>query len=124
MEFPTIATYERHLVKCIIPRWGNLAPLAIQSTEVEKWFLELRRGNPQRKVTPFADPTVDKVRHHASGLQARAAARVSAAPARRDGNPLPAFKVGDCRRCHPGSLSQLLLIPPEKCASRPALGLR
>jgi hypothetical protein len=39
-----------------------LAPLAIQSTEVEKWFLELRRGNPQRKVKPFADPTVDKVR--------------------------------------------------------------
>jgi len=41
-EFPTIETYERHLVKRIIPRWGKLAPLAIKSTEVEKWFLELR----------------------------------------------------------------------------------
>lgn len=33
-EFPTIETYERHLVKRIIPRWGNLAPLAVKSTEV------------------------------------------------------------------------------------------
>ena len=60
-EFPTIETYERHLIKRIIPRWGNLAPLAIQSTEVEKWFLELRQGNPQKKIKPFADPTVDKI---------------------------------------------------------------
>src|SRR5436309_14643664 len=45
--FPTIETYERHLIKRIIPRWGNLAPLAIKSTEVEKWFFELRQGNAQ-----------------------------------------------------------------------------
>ena len=61
-EFPTIETYERHLLKRIIPRWGSLAPLAIKSTEVEKWFLELRKGNSQKKVKPFADPTVDKIR--------------------------------------------------------------
>src|SRR5215510_10407390 len=81
-EFPTIETYERHLVKRIIPRWGDLAPLAIKSTEIEKWFLELRKGNSQKKAKPFADPTVDKIRRiHAYGLQARAAARVSAAAA-------------------------------------------
>jgi hypothetical protein len=78
-EFPTIETYERHLIKRIIPRWGNLAPLAVKSTEVEKWLLELRRGNPQKEVKPFADPTVARFAHHAPGLQARAAARISAA---------------------------------------------
>src|SRR5215472_6458521 len=34
--FTTIETYKRHLTKRIIPRWGRLAPLAIESLEVEK----------------------------------------------------------------------------------------
>jgi hypothetical protein len=45
-EFPTI---ERHLIKRIIPRWGNLAPLEVKSTEVERCFLALRTGNRKRK---------------------------------------------------------------------------
>jgi hypothetical protein len=53
-EFPTIETYERHIAKHMMPHWNGLAPLAIKSTEVEKWFLELRKGNLQQKVKPFA----------------------------------------------------------------------
>src|SRR5207244_12866488 len=40
--FPTIETYERHLITRIIPRWGRLAPLAVESRDVEAWFRELR----------------------------------------------------------------------------------
>jgi len=31
--FPTVETYERHLIKRIIPRWGRLAPLAVESRD-------------------------------------------------------------------------------------------
>ena len=60
--FPTVETYERHLIKRIIPRWGRLAPLAVESRDVEGWFRELRKGNAQKKVKPLADPTIDKIR--------------------------------------------------------------
>jgi len=58
--FPTIETYERHLINRIIPCWGRLAPLAVESRDVEAWFRELRKGNPQKKLKPLADPTIDK----------------------------------------------------------------
>jgi hypothetical protein len=54
-EFPTIETYERHLIKRIIPRWGSLAPLAIKSTEVEKLTLRVRHSNYDR---PFDETAV------------------------------------------------------------------
>ncbi len=61
--FPTVETYERHLIKRIIPRWGRLAPLA---DEVERMsrrgFGNCRKGNAQKKVKPLADPTIDKIR--------------------------------------------------------------
>ena len=60
--FPTVGTYERHLIKRIIPRWGRLAPLAVESRDVEAWFRELRKGNAHKKVKPLADPTIDKIR--------------------------------------------------------------
>ena len=86
-EFPTIETYERHLLKRIIPHWGDLAPLAIKSTEVEKWFLELRRGNPQKKVKPFADPTVDKIRR-IMHLVYKHGQRHEFLPRQQEGNPM------------------------------------
>jgi hypothetical protein len=86
-EFPTIETYERHLVKRIIPRWGNLAPLAIKSTEVEKWFLELRKGKTQKKVKPFADPTVDKIRR-IMHLVYKHGQRHEFLPRQQEGNPM------------------------------------
>ena len=86
-EFPTIETYERHLVKRIIPRWGDLAPLAIKSTEVEKWFLELRTGNAQKKVKPFADPTVDKIRR-IMHLVYKHGQRHEFLPRQQEGNPM------------------------------------
>lgn len=52
-SFTTIETYERRLLNRIIPRWGRLAPLVVEATEVEKWFRELRKE-------PLADPTIDK----------------------------------------------------------------
>src|SRR5438094_9098858 len=60
--FPTIETYERHLIKRIIPRWGRLAPLAVESRPVEASIRELRKGSAQKKVKPLADPTIDKIR--------------------------------------------------------------
>src|SRR6266487_601335 len=86
-EFPTIETYERHLIKRIIPRWGNLAPLEIKSTEVVKRFLELRSGNPQKKVKPFADPTVDKVRR-IMHLVYKHGQRHEFLPRQQEGNPM------------------------------------
>ena len=84
--FPTIETYERHLVKRIIPRWGNLAPLAIKSTEVEKWFFELRQGNAQ-KVKPLADPTIDKIRR-IMHLVFKHGQRHEFLPRQQEGNPM------------------------------------
>ena len=86
-EFPTVETYERHLVKRIIPRWGLLAPLAIKSTEVEKWFRELRQGNPQKKVKPFADPTIDKIRR-IMHLVYKHGQRHEFLPRQQEGNPM------------------------------------
>ena len=86
-EFPTVETYERHLVKRIIPRWGHLAPLAIKSTEVEKWFRELRQGNPQKKVKPFADPTIDKIRR-IMHLVYKHGQRHEFLPRQQEGNPM------------------------------------
>ena len=50
---PTIETYERHLINRIIPRWGRLAPLAVESRNVEAWFRELSKGSAQKKVKPL-----------------------------------------------------------------------
>jgi len=86
-EFPTVETYERHLVKRIIPRWGHLAPLAIKSTEVEKWFRDLRQGNPQKKVKPFADPTIDKIRR-IMHLVYKHGQRHEFLPRQQEGNPM------------------------------------
>ena len=84
-EFPTIETYERHLVKRIIPRWGTLAPSAIKSTEIEKWFCELKMGNPQKKA--LADPTVDKIRRimHLVYMHGQ---RHEFLPRQQEGNPM------------------------------------
>ena len=86
-EFPTVETYERHLVKRIIPRWGHRAPLAIKSTEIEEWFLELRKGNPQKKVKALADPTIDKIRHimHLVYMHGQ---RREFLPRQQEGNPM------------------------------------
>jgi integrase len=86
-EFPTIETYERHLIKRIIPRWGNLAPLQVKSTEVERWFLELRKGNPQEKIKPYADRTVDKIRR-IMHLVYKHGQRHEFLPRQQEGNPM------------------------------------
>ncbi len=85
--FATIETYKRHLVQRIIPRWGRLAPLAIESLEVERWFRELKRGNPKQNVKPLADPTIDKIRRvmHLVYLHGQ---RCNFLPRQQEGNPM------------------------------------
>jgi integrase len=85
--FPTIETYERHLINRIIPRWGRLAPLAVESRDVEAWFRELRKGNAQKKVKPLADPTIDKIRRIMS-LVFRHGQRYNFLPRQQEGNPM------------------------------------
>ncbi len=85
--FPTIETYERHLIKRIIPRWGRLAPLAVESRDVEAWFRELRKGNAQKDVKPLADPTIDKIRRIMS-LVFRHGQRCNFLPRLQEGNPM------------------------------------
>lgn len=85
--FPTIETYERHLLKRIIPRWGKLAPMAIESKDIEDWFRELRRGNPQKKIKPLADPTIDKIRRIMS-LVFQHGQRHNILPRQQEGNPM------------------------------------
>ena len=85
--FPTIETYERLLTKRIIPRWGKLAPLAVESRDVEAWFRELRRGNAQKNVKPLADPTIDKIRRVMS-LVFKHGQRCNFLPRQQEGNPM------------------------------------
>ena len=85
--FPTIETYERHLINRIIPRWGRLAPLAVESRDVEAWFRELRRGNAHKKVKPLADPTIDKIRRVMS-LVFKHGQRCNFLPSQQEGNPM------------------------------------
>src|SRR2546422_279965 len=85
--FPTIETYERHLIKRIIPRWGRLAPLAVESRDVEAWFRELRKGSAQKKVKPLADPTIDKIRRIMS-LVYKHGQRHNFVPRQQEGNPM------------------------------------
>jgi integrase len=61
--------------------------LAVKSTEVEKWFLELRQGNSQRKVSPLADPTVDKIRR-IMHLVYKHGQRHEFLPRQQEGNPM------------------------------------
>ena len=85
--FATIETYKRHLTKRIIPRWGRLAPLGIESLEVEKWFKELKRGNPKKKMMPLADPTIDKIRR-VMNLVYLHGQRCNFLPRQQEGNPM------------------------------------
>lgn len=85
--FPTIETYERHLINRIIPRWGRVAPLAVESRDVETWFRELRKGNPQKKLKPLADPTIDKIRRIMS-LVYKHGQRHNYVPRQQEGNPM------------------------------------
>ncbi|HTR26866.1 MAG TPA: tyrosine-type recombinase/integrase [Terriglobales bacterium] len=85
--FPTVETYERHLINRIIPRWGKLAPLAVESRDVEAWFRQLRKGNAQKKVRPLADPTIDKIRRIMS-LVFKHGQRCNFLPRQQEGNPM------------------------------------
>jgi hypothetical protein len=85
--FPTIETYERHLINRIIPRWGRLAPLEVESRDVEAWFRELRKGNVQKKEKPLADPTIDKIRRIMS-LVYKHGQRHNYVPRQQEGNPM------------------------------------
>lgn len=83
----TTETDQRHLIQRIIPRWGRLAPAAIQSLDVEAWFKELKKGNPKRNVIPLADPTIDKIRRvmHLVYLHGQ---RCNFLPRQQEGNPM------------------------------------
>ena len=85
--FPTVETYERHLINRIIPRWGRLAPLAVESRDVEAWFRELRKGNAQKKVRALADPTIDKIRRIMS-LVFKHGQRCNFPRRQQEGNPM------------------------------------
>ena len=61
--------------------------MPIKSTEIEKWFLELRKGNPQKKVKAFADPTVDKIRR-IMHLVYKHGQRREFLPRQQEGNPM------------------------------------
>src|ERR1035438_7153392 len=85
--FATIETYKRHLIKRIIPRWGRLAPLALESLAIETWFKELKKGNPKENVKPLADPTIDKIRR-VMNLVYLHGQRCNFLPRQQEGNPM------------------------------------
>ncbi len=85
--FTTTETYKRHLIQRIIPRWGRLAPGAIQSLDVEKWFKELKKGNPGNKQKSLADPTIDKIRR-VMHLVYQHGQRGNFLPRQQEGNPM------------------------------------
>jgi integrase len=85
--FATTETYKRHLTKRIIPRWGRLAPLAIESLAVEEWFKELKKGNAKKKVMSLADPTIDKIRR-VMNLVYLHGQRCNYLPRQQEGNPM------------------------------------
>ena len=85
--FATIETYKRHLTNRIIPRWGKLAPLAIESLAIETWFKELKKGNPKEKVKPLADPPIDKIRR-VMNLVYLHGQRCNFLPRQQEGNPM------------------------------------
>jgi len=85
--FATIETYKRHLTNRIIPRWGRLAPLAIESLAIETWFKELKKGTPKEKVKPLADPTIDKIRR-VMNLVYLHGQRCNFLPRQQEGNPM------------------------------------
>jgi integrase len=84
-SFATIETYERHLLNRIIPRWGRLAPLAVEATHIETWFRELRKGNPTVKA--LADPTIDKIRQIMNQVYQHGQ-RHNFVPRQQEGNPM------------------------------------
>src|SRR6185312_11319693 len=86
-SFATTETYKRHLTKRIIPRWGRLAPLAIESLAVEEWFKELKKGNAKKKVMSLADPTIDKIRR-VMNLVYLHGQRCNYLPRQQEGNPM------------------------------------
>jgi integrase len=85
--FPTIETYERHLINRIIPRWGRSTPLAVESRDVEAWFRDLRKGNAQKKVKALGDPTIDKIRR-IMNLVFKHGQRCNFLPRQQEGNPM------------------------------------
>jgi integrase len=85
--FPTTETYERHLKKRIIPRWGKLRISAVEPLEVEAAFRELRRGNPQKGIKPLSNGTIDKVRRIMS-LVFEHGQRCGFLPRQQEGNPM------------------------------------
>jgi integrase len=105
--FTTTETYKRHLNKRIIPRWGRLAPLAIESVEVEKWFKELKKGDPKKKVMPLADPTIDKIRR-VMNLVYLHGQRSNFLPRQQEGNPM-----NWVRQRTTSSYQALIMTPPQ-----------
>jgi len=79
-SFPTIETYERHLRNRIIPRWGRLAPFAVEATDVEKWLRQLRKE-------PLENPTIDKIRRIMS-LVYQHGQRHNYVPLQQEGSPM------------------------------------
>ena len=86
-EFPTIETYERHLINRIIPRWGKLAPLAMKSTEVETWFLELaeRKCSEEGEAVSRSDGRQNPPHHD---LVFKHGQRREFLPRQQEGNPM------------------------------------
>jgi integrase len=73
------------LLKRIIPRWGRKTPLAVEATEIEAWFRELRRE--KANVRPLADPTIDKIRR-IMNLVYQHGQRNNFVPRQQEGNPM------------------------------------
>jgi hypothetical protein len=59
----------------------------VESRDVEAWFRELRKGNPQKKEKPLADPTIDKIRRIMS-LVYKHGQRHNYVPRQQEGNPM------------------------------------
>jgi hypothetical protein len=127
--FATIETYKRHLIKRIIPRWGRLAPLALESLAIETWFKELKKGNPKENVKPLADPTIDKIRRvmnlvYLHGQRCNFLPRQQEGNGRRDGGGPRAELLGFQRRENavlvggdqwpPGASADPACDPPDK----------
>jgi len=78
------------LTNHIVPGWGRLAPLAVESLAIETWFKELKEGKSQEESESLGlpDDLQDQARDEPS-LSARAEMQFpSSATGRQSNDPL------------------------------------
>ncbi len=87
--FPTVETYERHLIKRIIPRWGRLGTFGRGIEGCRGMVSRTAQGKcSEEGETVSRSYDRQNPPHHEPGLQARAAMQLPASPAGRQSHEL------------------------------------